>query len=331
MRGVARGLAPIRDAYSGGVAYDRQTLDVHRRQLAAMRATRRRAALEAGARRALPHARDAVREGHRPALVAICSPAHARPADRRARWEAGRGATGARAPSTARALRLEHRRRRRRRGPRRRPGAAAAVAPDDDALDVVERRSGPRRGRRPAAQLRRAAAAAPGTDDRRRRDDVEAEVERRAARDADRRSARRTCTGRSSRRARTLRGRALDLEGGREAAAARRAAPTAARTKAASPGRRPSSLRPVSSMRRTSSASNPMPALKANRRPLTRPRPIRAARAAREQPRRCDGIARRGRARAGGRSSRRPGGTRAACRPSTPFRTSLYVPSPERT
>jgi len=37
MRGVARGLAPIRDAYSGGVAYDGQTLDVHRRQLAATR------------------------------------------------------------------------------------------------------------------------------------------------------------------------------------------------------------------------------------------------------------------------------------------------------
>jgi GntR family transcriptional repressor for pyruvate dehydrogenase complex len=37
MRGVGRGLAPIRDAYSGGVASDRQTLDVHRRQLAAMR------------------------------------------------------------------------------------------------------------------------------------------------------------------------------------------------------------------------------------------------------------------------------------------------------
>ena len=36
MRGVARGLAPIRDAYSGGVAYDRETLDVHRRQLHAM-------------------------------------------------------------------------------------------------------------------------------------------------------------------------------------------------------------------------------------------------------------------------------------------------------
>ena len=36
MRGVARGLAPIRDAYSGGVAYDRQTLDVHRRQLRAI-------------------------------------------------------------------------------------------------------------------------------------------------------------------------------------------------------------------------------------------------------------------------------------------------------
>jgi hypothetical protein len=36
MRGVGRGLAP-QDAYSGGVAYDRQTLDVHRRQIAAMR------------------------------------------------------------------------------------------------------------------------------------------------------------------------------------------------------------------------------------------------------------------------------------------------------
>ena len=36
MRGVARGLAPIRDAYSGGIAYDRETLDVHRRQLHAM-------------------------------------------------------------------------------------------------------------------------------------------------------------------------------------------------------------------------------------------------------------------------------------------------------
>jgi GntR family transcriptional repressor for pyruvate dehydrogenase complex len=37
MQGVARGLAPIRDAYSGGMTTDRQTLDVHRRQLGAMR------------------------------------------------------------------------------------------------------------------------------------------------------------------------------------------------------------------------------------------------------------------------------------------------------
>ena len=37
MQGVARGLSPIRDAYSGGVTTDRQTLDVHRRQLEAMR------------------------------------------------------------------------------------------------------------------------------------------------------------------------------------------------------------------------------------------------------------------------------------------------------
>jgi GntR family transcriptional regulator, transcriptional repressor for pyruvate dehydrogenase complex len=38
MRGVARGLAPIRDAYAGGVERDAETLDVHRRQLDAMRA-----------------------------------------------------------------------------------------------------------------------------------------------------------------------------------------------------------------------------------------------------------------------------------------------------
>jgi GntR family transcriptional repressor for pyruvate dehydrogenase complex len=38
MRGIAKALAPIRDAYSGGIARDRQTLDVHVRQLAAMRA-----------------------------------------------------------------------------------------------------------------------------------------------------------------------------------------------------------------------------------------------------------------------------------------------------
>ncbi len=37
MRGVARGLAPIRDAYPGGVERDAETLDVHRDQLAAMR------------------------------------------------------------------------------------------------------------------------------------------------------------------------------------------------------------------------------------------------------------------------------------------------------
>jgi GntR family transcriptional repressor for pyruvate dehydrogenase complex len=40
MQGVARGLSPIRDAYSGGITTDRQTLDVHRRQLEAMRRRR---------------------------------------------------------------------------------------------------------------------------------------------------------------------------------------------------------------------------------------------------------------------------------------------------
>ena len=46
MQGVARGLSPIRDAYSGGMTTDRQTLDVHRRQLEAMR-RRDEAGLEA--------------------------------------------------------------------------------------------------------------------------------------------------------------------------------------------------------------------------------------------------------------------------------------------
>jgi GntR family transcriptional regulator, transcriptional repressor for pyruvate dehydrogenase complex len=37
MRGIGRALAPIRDAYSGGLENDQHTLDVHVRQLAAMR------------------------------------------------------------------------------------------------------------------------------------------------------------------------------------------------------------------------------------------------------------------------------------------------------
>ena len=45
MRGIGRGLAPIRDAYSGGLENDQHTLDVHVRQLAAMR-DQDRAALE---------------------------------------------------------------------------------------------------------------------------------------------------------------------------------------------------------------------------------------------------------------------------------------------
>jgi DNA-binding GntR family transcriptional regulator len=37
MRGVGKALAPIRDAYSGGLERDRLTLDVHVRQVDAMR------------------------------------------------------------------------------------------------------------------------------------------------------------------------------------------------------------------------------------------------------------------------------------------------------
>jgi GntR family transcriptional repressor for pyruvate dehydrogenase complex len=45
MRGLGRSIAPIRDAYSGGLERDRQTLAVHRRQLEAMRSSHH-AALE---------------------------------------------------------------------------------------------------------------------------------------------------------------------------------------------------------------------------------------------------------------------------------------------
>jgi DNA-binding FadR family transcriptional regulator len=38
MRGIGRQLAPIRDAYSGGLEADERTLSVHVRQVAAMRA-----------------------------------------------------------------------------------------------------------------------------------------------------------------------------------------------------------------------------------------------------------------------------------------------------
>jgi GntR family transcriptional repressor for pyruvate dehydrogenase complex len=37
MREVAKAIAPIRDAYSGGISRDRQTLEIHERQLDAMR------------------------------------------------------------------------------------------------------------------------------------------------------------------------------------------------------------------------------------------------------------------------------------------------------
>jgi GntR family transcriptional regulator, transcriptional repressor for pyruvate dehydrogenase complex len=38
MRGLSRSMAPIRDSYRGGLDSDRQTLDIHARQLVAMRA-----------------------------------------------------------------------------------------------------------------------------------------------------------------------------------------------------------------------------------------------------------------------------------------------------
>ena len=314
MRGVGRGLAPIRDAYSGGVAYDRETLDVHRRQIAAMRRRDDGALdevldehfrmLETQFAKGIGRRWSDLfgpRASRRPRLIAL------RPATSAvtARGSASKTAC----VDVAEVLAVDL-------------AAAAGASQRTTMRSTSWRTIRPCRGRAPRSEREPEPREVAGADGG-RRDEVEAEVERRAARD---RIARRPGVGvrvavRDERE--RCAADALDLEGsGKRPRRDDERAETASRTKATSPGRRPSSRRPRASIRRTSSASNPTPALKANRRPLTRPSPI-GRRAPRARPR----ARRRDRApspSARGRTlvpppGRNPSGTALV----TPFSTSL--------
>src|SRR3954469_5845580 len=106
-------------------------------------------------------------------------------------------------------------------------------------------------------------------------------------------------------------------------------------TKARSPGRLPSGGRPRSSIRRTASASRPIPALNAKRRPLTRPVEIFRVRSCSSASASCSAASSgsRGRPSARGRTLVPPPGTKPSGKSSrsTPFSTSLKPPSPEKT
>ena len=109
---------------------------------------------------------------------------------------------------------------------------------------------------------------------------------------------------------------------------------TIASANARSPGRLPSSVRPILSTRRTASASSPIPAPKANRRPFTRPTVILRIRCCSIASPICraafTGSAGRPRARESTLvppPGRKPIGTSAP----SPFSASLKPPSPEKT
>ena len=249
MQGVARGLSPIRDAYSGGVAYDRQTLDVHRRQLEAMR-RRDEDGARGDPRRALPDARDAVREGDRPALV--------RPLRRTRPPEldlapGGRGR--ARSPRPARP-----RRRPRSTSPRSSPSAWSGSGRSQRTTRRARscRTSRPGRGLAPrtAASARRGRSRARTFDGATRSSPP---LERRTGGHGKPEPAEVGVGAAVRDEGEGSRPLAHHLErvGNRPRRSTR--SPSASRVNARSPGRRPSSRRPRRSIRRTSSASRPMP------------------------------------------------------------------------
>ena len=131
MRGVARGLAPIRDAYSGGLACDKQTLDVHRRQLAAMRrATRIRSRTCSTSTSACSRRSSRGRSAAAGRISSAPEPDAAWPDPAQARDERRDGVglgLERRLVDVAEILSVDLERHRR-------------VAADDDALDVVEHR-----------------------------------------------------------------------------------------------------------------------------------------------------------------------------------------------
>ncbi len=108
-------------------------------------------------------------------------------------------------------------------------------------------------------------------------------------------------------------------------------APNATRMKATSPGRRPSGRRPSSSTRAHELRVEPDARAEAEPAPVHAPEADAPRVDLGDAQRRLHRVARRARAHAGRRSSRRPGGSRAGRRRRSPFSTSLYVPSPPKT
>ena len=313
----AAGLAPIRDAYSGGVAYDRETLDVHRRQLDAMR--RRDAdALE----RVLD---EHFRMLETPFAEAIGRAG--RPVRRRAPGARADPAQPATSTVTARAP-PRRPRSRRRRGPPRRPAAASARRTGSPA----GRRRGARRARRgraPRASVDQRNAGGPGHDSAPARRGRARGRTTRLARHADASRPRYVYGAQFATSANAARPTPSTSSAARTARAATRRARAPHATNAMSPGRRPS-LAPAEPVDPPDELG-----VEPDARVEREPPPVHPAEPDRPVP-----PARRGRAattgraaaraRAAARSCRRPGRTRAG-RGRTPFSTSLYVPSPANT
>ena len=359
MRGVARGLAPIRDAYSGGIAYDRETLDVHRRQLHAME-RRDHGRAGGGSRRALPHARDAVREGHRPALVgpvrrgdvrareglakqALCprgapdrrdaasryesiSPDMHAPCVLASRRPAAPGRAVRQPPRTAPA-RSRRSARTRRPPSSTSPRSSPSTWSGSGSSQRIATRSTSWRTiirvprPRPAQQLE----PEPGeiaSADRRRRHDVDAEVERRSARDPDPDAAGvgvRVAVRDERERRSAV---AVHLERVREAAATRREQPQ----RLADEGRVARASPVLASTPRVDPPDElgvePDPRVEGEAAPVDAAEADPARRARREALRRSNGIA-RGTERAGSTLVPPPGMNPSGTSPPTPFRTSL--------
>ena len=266
-----------------------------------------------------------VADGQRTALVVgerIGCVGGLRPA---AREQDERGATRAQKPHRASPRRPP---RRRRRDPRRRPAAAAAC------------RSGRRCGRGRGRVSTSAASSWPlprtmypasrGTSRARTR------VGAMKSMPSSNRASGATRSGtepayeygfRSSRRGRTPHGRRpRSRADGSQRPRRSTSIFVTSRTNATSPGRAPSAPRPSSSSRRTASASNPRPAEKQKRRPLTEPSEMRrdavVAERGADRPRGGDRVARQPeRAREDARASARQEAERDA--PSAPFSASL--------
>ena len=281
-----------------------------------------------GPRRALPDARDAVREG-RSAAAGATSSAPCAPGTRR---RSDAGATRNERRHRAR-LRLEDDPRRRRRGPRRRPGAGIGRSQrHDDPVDVVQHGEPHACAARRATRQRAAAGPrgvdrAPGaTRSRPPSNDASG-----ATRQPD--PARGTCRASqfaTSTNAARPAPSTSSASGKRPRLAGRSAERLAREGGVARPpavGAAPAAVDPPARARRRADprVEREPPAVDAAR------AEIASRRAPRGEPGGRDRVATEPeRARQHARAATR-GGTRAVPRRVTPFSTSLYVPSPERT